>query len=112
MWSNKVQMMERDLRNSRANWMFSLGRMTTWNRPDIQVGERNVETDVSLALEGYYLMHEWKVYQDFITRWKDEKEREKLWKEVVEFWGFEEAFPKPPFGPSTFQREQGWIGLY
>jgi hypothetical protein len=109
MWGRRVDMMQRDLQNWRANRMFSMGRMTTWKQPDVQAVETNVVTDVALALDGYYLMHEWNAYRDFEIRWKDEKEREKLWTEIVQFWRFQEVFPKPPTGPCEFQKEQGWM---
>lgn len=86
--------------------------MRTWAQPDIKVHEGNVPTDVALAFEGYYLMHESQSFGEFKRRWEDEKEREILWKEIVEYWGVEEAFPKPPLKTHAFPRDRGWISWH
>jgi hypothetical protein len=109
MWNQKSRDMEKELVYWRSNWKFQVGGLNVWNLPDVNDGGNNVLSDMSLALDGYYLMKEFIAIREFGQRWRDDRPR--LWREIVEFWQVGDILPDPPQDP-PHPVTQGWPRRY
>lgn len=74
--------------------MLGYGHLNAWRTRDIQVSNDSVPTDMSLALDGYYMMMEYRALNEFGRRWR--QDREGLWREICEFWNVADVLPLPP----------------
>jgi hypothetical protein len=97
MWQRQVQDMERNLVYWRFNWKHEIGGLNAWRLPDVELADSSIPSDMSLAMEGYFLMKQFNALKEFGTRWRDEKRE--LWREIVDFWGFGDVLPDPPSDP-------------
>ena len=97
MWNTANRRAEQGLIRWRSNWVHGYGHLNAWRTHDIQVADPNVATDMSLALEGYYLMKEMTALRDFGIRWR--MDREGLWREICEYWSVADVLPLPPEVP-------------
>jgi len=94
MWARNNQELEQKLVRWRSNWILQYGQLNAWRTPDIQVRDPNVATDMSLALEGCYMMKEFNALKEFGIRWRDD--REGLWREICEFCEVFDVLPLSP----------------
>lgn len=78
--------------------MLEYGHLNTWRTRDIQVDVPNYATDMSLALNGFYLMKEYNAIHEFGERWRDD--RDGLWREICAFWHVADILPHPPEIPT------------
>ena len=86
--------MEQRLVRWRSTWILDYGNLNAWRTPDIEVRDPSVATDMSLALEGYYMMKEFNAVREFGRRWRED--REGLWREICEFWHVADVLPLSP----------------
>ena len=78
--------------------MLEYGHLNAWRTRDIQVSVPNIVTDMSLALDGFYMMKEYIAITEFGKRWRED--REGLWKEICKFWDVADVLPFPPEIPT------------
>lgn len=88
--------MERRLQDTRAEWRHAIGDLNCYPLRDIKSPVTGENTDMMTALEGWFLMCEYRALEDFGRRWRDKEGRREVWREVVEFWGYGEVYRDGP----------------
>jgi hypothetical protein len=48
--------------------------------------------DMETALEGWFMMREYRAMEDFDRMWRDHEGPNRLFREVAEFWGFDDVY--------------------
>ena len=56
----------------------------------------NREGEWSLAVEAFLVMRTRQALDELDFRWSDEQERERLWRELVTWYQFQEVYPYAP----------------
>jgi hypothetical protein len=49
--------------------------------------------DMETMLEGWFMFREWHAIQDFGRMWRDHEGRKQLFREAVDFWGYDDVYP-------------------
>jgi hypothetical protein len=75
--------------------MATTGRVPIWTLPDIKI-DSHEDADLGTMMDAWYTMKQKASFDEFERRLNDVGEREGLWKEIVEFYGFGELFPQIP----------------
>ena len=60
--------------------------------------ESSDNADLATAIDAWYAMKQSAAFDEFTRRWNDEDERDRLWKEIVNYWGVDGVFPGAPKG--------------
>jgi len=88
--------MERRLQDTRAEWRHAIGHLNCYPGRDIDSYVSADHTDMMTALEGWFLMCEYRALEDFGRRWRDREGRQEVWRQIVEFWGYGEVYREGP----------------